>query len=139
MTKYETTFILEPGLDETAYYDPPNFAFSNGVHVCEVEVDPDTGSVELVSYHAVDDIGTVINPMIVEGQLHGAVAQGLGQALGEACAYDGEGSNSSGMLSTTCARSPQPAKTRRTETAKPIPKRTPDLAVIGCPFLDTGA
>jgi len=79
---------LEPGLDETAYYDPPNFAFSNGVHVCEVEVDPETGSVELVSYHAVDDIGTVINPMIVEGQLHGGLAQGVGQALAERTVYD---------------------------------------------------
>ncbi len=79
---------LEPGLDETAYYDPPNFAFSNGVHVCEVEVDPETGSVELASYHAVDDIGTVINPMIVEGQLHGGLAQGIGQALAERTVYD---------------------------------------------------
>jgi carbon-monoxide dehydrogenase large subunit len=79
---------LEPGLDETAYYDPPNFAFSNGVHVCEVEVDPETGSVGLVSYHAVDDIGTVINPMIVEGQLHGGLAQGIGQALAERTVYD---------------------------------------------------
>jgi carbon-monoxide dehydrogenase large subunit len=79
---------LEPGLDETAYYDPPNFAFSNGVHVCEVEVDPDTGAVAIVSYHAVDDVGTVINPMIVEGQLHGGLAQGIGQALAERTAYD---------------------------------------------------
>jgi carbon-monoxide dehydrogenase large subunit len=82
---------LEPGLQETAFYDPPNFAFSNGAHVCEVEVDPETGLVAIARYSAVDDIGTVINPMIVEGQLHGAVAQGLGQALREACAYDGEG------------------------------------------------
>jgi carbon-monoxide dehydrogenase large subunit len=79
---------LEPGLDETAYYDPPNFAFSNGVHVCELEVDPETGLVELVSYHAVDDVGTVINPMIVEGQLHGGLAQGIGQALAERTVYD---------------------------------------------------
>ncbi|HEU4352478.1 MAG TPA: xanthine dehydrogenase family protein molybdopterin-binding subunit [Burkholderiales bacterium] len=79
---------LEPGLDETAYYDPPNFAFSNGVHVCELEVDAETGLVELVSYHAVDDIGTVINPMIVEGQLHGGLAQGIGQALAERTVYD---------------------------------------------------
>jgi len=79
---------LEPGLDETAYYDPPNFAFSNGVHVCEVEVDPETGAVDLVSYHAVDDVGTVINPMIVEGQLHGGLAQGIGQALAERTVYD---------------------------------------------------
>ena len=79
---------LEPGLDESAFYDPPNFAFSNGVHVCEVEVDPETGAAELVSYHAVDDIGTVINPMIVEGQVHGGLAQGIGQALAERTVYD---------------------------------------------------
>ena len=79
---------LEPGLDETAYYDPPNFAFSNGVHVCEVEVDPDTGAATIVSYHSVDDVGTVINPMIVEGQLHGGLAQGIGQALAERAAYE---------------------------------------------------
>jgi aerobic carbon-monoxide dehydrogenase large subunit len=80
--------VLEPGLDEGAYYDPPNFAFSNGVHVCEVEVDPQTGATQIVSYVAVDDIGTVINPMIVEGQVHGGIAQGVGQALAERTAYD---------------------------------------------------
>jgi carbon-monoxide dehydrogenase large subunit len=79
---------LEPGLDETAFYDPPNFAFSNGVHVCEVEVDRDTGRAAIVSYVAVDDIGTVINPMIVEGQVHGGLAQGIGQALAERTVYD---------------------------------------------------
>jgi carbon-monoxide dehydrogenase large subunit len=79
---------LEPGLDEGAFYDPANFAFSNGAHVCEVEVDPDTGSVEIVGYWAVDDVGTVINPMIVEGQVHGGLAQGIGQALGERTVYD---------------------------------------------------
>ena len=79
---------LEPGLDESAFYDPPNFAFSNGVHVCEVEVDPETGAAELVSYHAVDDVGRVINPMIVEGQVHGGLAQGIGQAMAERTVYD---------------------------------------------------
>ena len=78
---------LEPGLDETAFYDPSNFAFSNGAHVAEVEVDAETGHVKLTGYFAVDDIGTVINPMIVEGQLHGGVAQGVGQVLMENCAY----------------------------------------------------
>jgi carbon-monoxide dehydrogenase large subunit len=82
---------LEPGLQESAFYDPANFAFSNGAHICEVEIDPETGVVSLAGYWAVDDIGTVINPMIVTGQLHGAVTQGLGQALCEACAYDAEG------------------------------------------------
>jgi carbon-monoxide dehydrogenase large subunit len=79
---------LEPGLDENAFYDPPNFAFSNGVHVCEVEVDPETGAAQVVQYCAVDDIGTVINPMIVEGQLHGGLAQGIGQALAERTVYE---------------------------------------------------
>jgi carbon-monoxide dehydrogenase large subunit len=82
---------LEPGLQETAVYDPPSFAFSNGAHVCELEIDPDTGRIEIVGFWAVDDIGTVINPMIVEGQIHGGLAQGLGQALLERCAYDGSG------------------------------------------------
>jgi carbon-monoxide dehydrogenase large subunit len=80
---------LEPGLDESAFYDPSNFAFSNGAHVCELEVDPETGAVEIVGYWAVDDVGTVINPMIVEGQVHGGLAQGIGQALAERTVYDG--------------------------------------------------
>jgi aerobic carbon-monoxide dehydrogenase large subunit len=79
---------LEPGLDESAFYDPPNFAFSNGVHVCELEVEAETGAVQVVAYWAVDDIGTVINPMIVEGQVHGSVAQGIGQAVAERTVYD---------------------------------------------------
>ncbi len=81
---------LEPGLDESAFYDPGNFAFSNGVHVCEVEVDPQTGQTAIARYCAVDDIGTVINPMIVAGQLHGGLAQGIGQALCERTAYEAE-------------------------------------------------
>ena len=80
--------VLEPGLDETAFYDPPNFAFSNGVHVCELELDPETGAVTIVRYCAVDDVGTLINPMIVEGQVHGGLAQGIGQALAERTAYE---------------------------------------------------
>jgi carbon-monoxide dehydrogenase large subunit len=90
-TAHDLPAGVEPGLQESAFYDPSNFAFSNGVHLCEVEVDPDTGAARLAAYSAVDDIGTVINPMIVAGQLHGAVAQGAGQALGEACVYDGSG------------------------------------------------
>jgi carbon-monoxide dehydrogenase large subunit len=89
---------LEPGLEESAFYDPPNFAFSNGVHVAEVEVDRATGAVHVVAYRAVDDIGTVINPMIVEGQIQGGVAQGVGQALTERCAYDESGQLLSGSL-----------------------------------------
>jgi aerobic carbon-monoxide dehydrogenase large subunit len=80
--------ILEPGLEETAFFDPVNFTFPGGCHIAEVEVDPDTGELTLVAYTAVDDVGVVLNPMIVEGQVHGGVVQGVGQALGENCVYD---------------------------------------------------
>jgi carbon-monoxide dehydrogenase large subunit len=89
---------LEPGLTDQAVYDPPSFAFSNGVHVCEIEIDPETGKVEIAGYWAVDDIGTVINPLIVHGQVHGGVAQGVGQALLERCAYDRDGQLLSGSF-----------------------------------------
>jgi aerobic carbon-monoxide dehydrogenase large subunit len=79
---------LEPGLDETAFYDPTNFTYPAGTHICEVEIDPDTGVVDVVAFSACDDFGNIINPMIVEGQVHGGVAQGLGQALLEHCVYD---------------------------------------------------
>jgi carbon-monoxide dehydrogenase large subunit len=81
---------LEPGLNETAFYDPTNFTFPAGTHVCEVEVDPDTGVVEVVAFSACDDFGNIVNPMIVEGQVHGGLTQGLGQALLENCVYDAE-------------------------------------------------
>ena len=79
---------LELGLEETAVYDPAAFAWSNGAHACEVEIDPDTGDIRVVGYWAVDDVGTAINPMIVDGQIQGGIAQGLGQALRERCLYD---------------------------------------------------
>jgi carbon-monoxide dehydrogenase large subunit len=89
---------VEAGLQDTAVYDPPSFAFSNGAHACEVEIDPDTGQTTLIAYWAVDDVGTVINPMIVDGQVHGGVAQGAGQALLERCAYDDAGQLLSGSF-----------------------------------------
>jgi len=79
---------LEPGLNENAFYDPTNFTFPAGSHICEVEIDPDTGVTQIVSFTAVDDFGNVVNPMIVEGQVHGGLAQGIGQALLESCRYD---------------------------------------------------
>jgi carbon-monoxide dehydrogenase large subunit len=82
---------LEPGLEETYVYDPPNFSWPSGCHICVVEVDEETGRVEVARYIAVDDIGVVINPTIVEGQLHGGVAQGIGQALFEEALYDEDG------------------------------------------------
>jgi len=82
---------VEPGLKETAFYDPVNFSFPAGSHICEVEVKEDTGETKVVSYTAVDDFGTVINPNIVEGQVHGGVVQGIGQALYENAYYDKTG------------------------------------------------
>jgi carbon-monoxide dehydrogenase large subunit len=89
---------LEPGLKEGAFYDPTNFTFPAGCHICEVEIDPDTGHVDIVAWAAVDDFGTVINPMIVEGQVHGGVAQGVGQALLESAIYDTSGQLVSGSF-----------------------------------------
>jgi carbon-monoxide dehydrogenase large subunit len=82
---------LEPGLSEKTFYDPKNFTFPAGAHIAEVEVDPATGVVEVVAFTAVDDFGQIINPMIVEGQVHGGVAQGIGQALLEHGIYDEDG------------------------------------------------
>ena len=87
---------LEPGLEETSFYDPSNFCFPFGAHACVVEVDADTGKVKLLRYVAVDDVGNVINPMIVDGMVHGGIAQGVGQALWEGAVYDGD----SGQLVT---------------------------------------
>jgi len=87
---------LEPGLEETSFYDPANFCFPFGAHACVVEVDPDTGNVKLLRYVAIDDVGNVINPMIVDGMVHGGIAQGVAQALWEGAVYDGQ----SGQLLT---------------------------------------
>ncbi len=85
---------VEPGLEETSFYDPSNFCFPFGAHACVVEVDPDTGHVKILRYLAVDDVGNVINPMIVDGMVHGGIAQGVAQALWEEAVYD----NASGQL-----------------------------------------
>jgi len=82
---------LEPGLKEGAFYDPTNFTFPAGVHICELEIDPDTGVTRIERWAAVDDFGNVINPMIVEGQVHGGIAQGVGQALLEGARYNADG------------------------------------------------
>src|SRR5215467_13292983 len=87
---------LEPGLEETSFYDPSNFCFPFGAHACVVEIDSDTGHVKIVRYLAVDDVGNVINPMIVDGMVHGGIAQGAAQALWEGTVYDDQ----SGQLVT---------------------------------------
>jgi carbon-monoxide dehydrogenase large subunit len=82
---------IEPGLEETAFYDPSNFTYPSGAYACEVELDPETGQVTVERFSAADDFGNVVNPMIVTGQVHGGIAQGVGQALLENCAYDSDG------------------------------------------------
>ena len=89
---------VEPGLEENAFWDPKNFTFPFGTHISLVEVDPDTGKVKVLRYVAVDDVGNVINPMIVDGQVHGGIAQGIGQALWEGAVYDENGQLLTGSM-----------------------------------------
>ncbi|MEZ4498138.1 MAG: molybdopterin cofactor-binding domain-containing protein, partial [Thermomicrobiales bacterium] len=96
---YDLPDGMEPFLDETSYYDPPNCTFPFGTHICVVEVDRDSGDVELLRYLAVDDVGNVINPLIVDGQIHGGIAQGLAQALYEGAVYDANGELLTGTMS----------------------------------------
>jgi carbon-monoxide dehydrogenase large subunit len=91
---------LEPGLEETAVYDPPNFSWPGGCHVAIVEVDTETGDTRLVRYVAVDEVGTVINPAIVDGQVHGGIAQGVAQALYEEAVYDEAGNLATGSMAS---------------------------------------
>jgi carbon-monoxide dehydrogenase large subunit len=91
---------VEPGLEATAVYDPPNFTFPSGTHICVVEIDPETGRVEIVRYVAVDDCGPVINPLIVDGQLHGGIAQGVAEAMYEEAIYDQGGTLVTGNMAT---------------------------------------
>jgi len=87
---------IEPGLEETAFYDPANFTYPAGAYACEVEVDPDTGKVTIERFAAADDFGNIVNPMIVDGQVHGGLGQGIGQALLEHAVYDEDGQLLSG-------------------------------------------
>ena len=96
------TSEIEPGLKEGAFHDPTNFTFPAGCHICELEVDADTGVTEIVDWVAVDDFGNIINPMIVEGQVHGGIAQGIGQALTESVVYDEGGQLLTGSYMDYC-------------------------------------
>jgi len=89
---------MEPGLEASFVYDPPNFSWPSGTHIAVVEVDTETGDVDLIRYIAVDDVGTVINPQVVEGQIHGGVAQGIAQALWEEAVYDEDGNLVTGSM-----------------------------------------
>jgi carbon-monoxide dehydrogenase large subunit len=113
---------LEPGLKESAFHDPTNFTFPAGCHVCEVEIDPETGLANIMNWVAVDDFGVVVNPMIVEGQVHGGIAQGIGQALLEGAIYDGEAQLVTGsLMDYTMPR------------ADDLPSFTVDTTVTRCP------
>jgi carbon-monoxide dehydrogenase large subunit len=113
---------LEPGLKEGAFYDPTNFTFPAGVHIAEVEVDPDTGVTTVVNWTAVDDFGVVINPMIVEGQVHGGIAQGIGQAMLEGVVYDKEGQLVTASYMDYCM-----------PRADDLPSFTVGMTVTACP------
>jgi carbon-monoxide dehydrogenase large subunit len=93
---------MEPSLDSDAVFDPENFSFPHGTHLACVEVDTETGRVHLRKYVCVDDVGNVINPLLVEGQVHGGLAQGIGQALTENCSYDDTGQLVTGSLTDYC-------------------------------------
>ncbi len=114
---------IEPGLEETSFYDPENFVFPFGAHACIVDVDMETGKVKVVDYYAVDDCGPAINPMIIEGQIHGGIAHAIGQALYEQVVYDEEGQLVTGTFVDyalpTAAELPS-FKTDRTETPSPV-------------------
>ncbi|MFZ4660129.1 MAG: xanthine dehydrogenase family protein molybdopterin-binding subunit [Caldilineaceae bacterium] len=98
LTAHQLPEGMEPGLEETTFYDPANFTFPNSAHIAMVEIDRDTGEVKLTHYTSVDDVGNVINPLIVEGQMIGGVAQGVGQALWEHGVYDDAGQLLSGSM-----------------------------------------
>ena len=119
---------LEPGLDETSFYDPANFTYPFGAHMAVVEVDPDTGKVDLKRFIACDDVGNVVNPMIVEGQIHGGVAQGIGQALLEGAVFDESGQlNTASYLDYAMPR------------ADDLPSFELDRTVTPCPHNPLGA
>ncbi len=114
---------MEPGLEETSFYDPENFVFPFGAHACICDVDPETGKVEIVRYVAVDDCGPAINPMLIDGQVHGGIAHGIGQALYEQVVYDEDGQLVTGTFVDyalpTAAEIPT-FETDRTETPSPV-------------------
>ena len=123
---------MEPFLDETAYYDATNCTWPFGTHVAIVEIDKDTGVVDLVRYIAVDDVGKKINPMIVDGQIHGGIAQGVGQALWEAAVYSDDGQLLSGsMLDYAIPRASWLPNFELDETVTPSPVNSLGVKGVG--------
>src|SRR5438477_1941929 len=126
-----TGAALEPGLKEGAFYDPTNFTFPAGCHICEVEIDTETGHTEVVAWTAVDDFGTVVNPMIVEGQVHGGIVQGVGQALLEGAVYDRDGQLLTGSLMDYCMPRAHDLPVLKVEMTKTVSPSNP-LGIKGC-------
>jgi carbon-monoxide dehydrogenase large subunit len=122
---------LEPGLKEGAFFDPTNFTFPSGVHICELEIDPETGATRIDRWTAVDDFGTLVNPMIVEGQVHGGVAQGVGQALLEGAVYDKNGQLiTASFMDYTMPRAGDLPSIKIAMTSTPCPSNP--LGIKGC-------
>ncbi len=114
---------MEPGLEDTAFYDPENFVFPFGAHACIVDVDPETGKVDVVRYVAVDDCGPAINPMLIDGQVHGGITQAIGQVLFERVHYGEDGQLTTGTFvdyALPSAAEIPSFETDRTETPSPV-------------------
>ena len=122
---------MEPGLKETAFYDPSNFTFPAGTYVCEVEVDPGTGMTEIIQFVAADDFGKVINPMIVEGQVHGGLTQGIGQALLEGVVYSEDGQMLTGSYMDYCMPRADDVPSFQVSTTETLAPSNP-LGIKGC-------
>jgi aerobic carbon-monoxide dehydrogenase large subunit len=122
---------IEPGLKEGAFWDPTNWTFPAGVHICEVEIDPQTGVVTIERWTAVDDFGKLINPMIVEGQVHGGIAQGVGQALLEGAHYDSDGQLLTASFMDYCMPRADDLPSYKVETIETICPSNP-LGIKGC-------
>jgi len=122
---------LEPGLEATAFFDPSNFVYPFGTHICTVEVDPETGVVDILRYIAVDDCGPQINPVIVQGQIHGGVIQGIGEALQEIAVYDADGQLLTGtMMDYAVPKASQMPHIETDHTVTPSPVNP--LGIKGC-------
>jgi len=122
---------LEPGLKETAFWDPTNFTFPAGVHICELEIDPQTGVVTIERWTAVDDFGKLINPMIVEGQVHGGITQGIGQALLEGAIYNDDGQLLTASYMDYCMPRADDVPSYTIETIETVCPSNP-LGIKGC-------
>jgi len=121
---------LEPGLNEQATYTAEIMNYPNGCHVCEVEIDPDTGTVEILKYSVIDDVGTVMNPLLLKGQIQGGIAQGVGQALLEQIIYDDDGQLITGSFMDYAMPRAEHISYMEVK-ANPVPTKTNPLGVKG--------